>query len=164
MNGLVEGGVVGWGCCSRCWLGGALVGRISIAACGDGLLDPMDGADTDADRRDLRQAHAGVQHGRFSHSKACASGMLQSALENGGNAGASQAENAQGFWNDLDALAAPTQPIMMTVPVMGIHGSQVPLDHASTGAVAAGRRMAVAVGLRSGINRSPDGAAHHPRE
>jgi hypothetical protein len=46
-------------------------------------------------------------------------------------------QNQQGFWNDLGALAAPTSPIMMTVPVTVIYGkSGVRPDHALAGAPA----------------------------
>ena len=45
MDGLVAGGVGSWEFCSQCWSGGVLVGRISVAVGGNGLLNPVDGAD-----------------------------------------------------------------------------------------------------------------------
>jgi hypothetical protein len=45
MDGLVAGGVGSWECCSQCWSGGVLVGSISVAVGGNGLLNPVDDAD-----------------------------------------------------------------------------------------------------------------------
>jgi hypothetical protein len=62
MGGVVADGAGGWSSGSRCWSGGLLVGWIRGAVGASRLLDPMDGADTDADPLgDLRQAHAGAQ-------------------------------------------------------------------------------------------------------
>ena len=95
MNGLVEGGVVGWGCCSRCWLGGALVGISDHLA-----SRPVNGAAVDS--RLVRE------------------GQLFFALRGrtDGADFAAEAADADGWRATLDAAWAALEPVFAASPYL----------------------------------------------